>query len=192
MSSRPSSPTAVSTASSQKPESVTSPAPGLLGVLVLAQVDDGDVGALPGEEHRDGAADPGIAAGDDGDLALELSRSAIRRRQELGPRLQLGLETRLGEMLLRQRRLGVSTLPGLHGAFMLLPAGLLGTPAPLLGRALEVSVGLGLCLPRRRAPGFLRAGPARAFLLLHRHDAPPEDLRHCSPGDDGLSGSRVM
>ena len=32
--------------------------PGLLGIAVLGEMGDGDVGALAGEEHGDGAADP--------------------------------------------------------------------------------------------------------------------------------------
>ena len=37
----------------------------LLGVVVLVEVGDGDVGALAREQHRDRAADARVAAGDD-------------------------------------------------------------------------------------------------------------------------------
>ncbi len=48
-------------------------APGDLGILGLIEMDDGDVGALAGEQHRHGAADAGIAAGDQGDLVQSLN-----------------------------------------------------------------------------------------------------------------------
>ena len=43
------------------------------GVLMLGQVGDGHVGALAGEQHRHGAADAGIGAGDQCHLAIELA-----------------------------------------------------------------------------------------------------------------------
>ena len=45
----------------------------LLGILVLVEVGDRDVGALPGEEDRHGAADAGVAAGNERDFVLQLS-----------------------------------------------------------------------------------------------------------------------
>ena len=38
---------------------------GFLGVLVLVEIDDRDIGAFAREQHRHRAADAGIAAGDD-------------------------------------------------------------------------------------------------------------------------------
>ena len=82
------------------------PLAGLGGVLVLVQVDDGDVGALAGEGDGDGAADAAVAAGDEGHLPLELARAAA------GTALRLGLggpsPTRAGPvvLLLRRRLLG--------------------------------------------------------------------------------------
>ena len=177
MSSRPNSSTVRSTAASQKLESVTSPgieqraaplrldrAPGLLGVLVLAQVDDGDVGALAREEHRHRPADARVAAGDERDLVLELARPAIVRRQILRPRVELGLQARLPEMLLRQRRLGIPPRARLRRARLLRLA--VAVPAATgLGFGLQLSIRLGLRLARGRPAGLLRAGPARALLL---------------------------
>ena len=44
----------------------------VFGVLVLVEIGDGDVGAFAREQHRDGAADAGIGAGDQGHLARSL------------------------------------------------------------------------------------------------------------------------
>ena len=48
---------------------------GLFGVVMLAQIEDRDVGAFASVERGDGAADPAVGAGDDRDLALEPVRS---------------------------------------------------------------------------------------------------------------------
>jgi hypothetical protein len=45
---------------------------GLRGVLMLIQIHDRDVGALPCIQHSDGTADPGIAPGDQSHHVLEL------------------------------------------------------------------------------------------------------------------------
>ena len=52
---------------------------GLGGIVVLAQVQDGDVGAFAREQGADRAANAAVAAGDDGDLAVEPTRSGIAR-----------------------------------------------------------------------------------------------------------------
>ena len=44
----------------------------LLGGLRVGDVVDDDVGALLGEAEHDGLADAAVAAGDDGDLAVEV------------------------------------------------------------------------------------------------------------------------
>nr|WP_276602852.1 hypothetical protein [Nannocystis pusilla] len=72
---------------------------GLAGVAVLAQIDDGDVGALAGEQHGGGAADAAVAPGDERDPTLELAAAAV-----LGP---LELRTRGHLRLLARRPLGL-------------------------------------------------------------------------------------
>src|SRR5215216_3674163 len=49
----------------------------LLGVGVLAEVGDQDIGTLAGVRDRHGPSDPGVRSGDHRDLALELSRSLV-------------------------------------------------------------------------------------------------------------------
>jgi hypothetical protein len=61
---------------------------GLRGIVMLAQVKDRDVRALPGEQRRDGAADAAVRTGDQRDLALEPPRTRITR---LPVRLRLEL-----------------------------------------------------------------------------------------------------
>ena len=63
----------------------------LLGVVVLVEVGDGDVGAFAREQHRDGAADAGVAAGDDRREAFELAAAAVVGRQEPRRELEVGL-----------------------------------------------------------------------------------------------------
>jgi hypothetical protein len=50
-------------------------------VLVFVQVSDGDVRAFPREQHRDGAADAAVAAGDERDFALEFAAAVILGRR---------------------------------------------------------------------------------------------------------------
>ena len=50
---------------------------GVPGVLVLLQVGDGHVGPLLGEGHGDGAADPGVAAGDQRGAAVEEAAALV-------------------------------------------------------------------------------------------------------------------
>ena len=52
---------------------------GLLGVVMLAQIEDRDVGAFAGVERGDRAADAAVGAGDDRDLALEPVRPGVAR-----------------------------------------------------------------------------------------------------------------
>src|SRR4029079_12612442 len=52
---------------------------GALRIVMLAQIDDRNVGALAGEQRRDRAADAAIAAGDQRDLALEPPGARIAR-----------------------------------------------------------------------------------------------------------------
>src|SRR5215203_2135050 len=49
----------------------------LLGVRVLAEVRDQDIGTLAGVRDRDGPSDPRVRSGDHRDLALELSRALV-------------------------------------------------------------------------------------------------------------------
>src|SRR5215203_4253708 len=49
----------------------------LLGVRVLAEVRDQDIGTLPGVRDRYGPSDPGVRASDHRYLALELSRALV-------------------------------------------------------------------------------------------------------------------
>ena len=82
-------------------------------------MDDGDIGALACEEHCDGPADSGIAAGDEGDFALQLFRALVE-----------GSVVHWRERKIRftpawldapgVRRLRVGPCPGLHGLFGLL------------------------------------------------------------------------
>ena len=55
---------------------------GLLGVLVLVEIDDRDIGAFARKEHGDGAADAGVAAGDQRHHVLELVRALVAGRLE--------------------------------------------------------------------------------------------------------------
>ena len=69
---------------------------GLLGVLVLVEVDDRDVGTFPGKRDGGGPADPAVAAGDDGDLVLELIGAAARAPLRIRPRGSSPTRTRAG------------------------------------------------------------------------------------------------
>src|SRR5690606_10017840 len=94
--------------------------PSLFRVFVLFQIDDGDICALARKQHRYGAADARIAAGDEGDLALQLARADIIGCVIHGSGLELALVARLALMLLRKGRLGILAGTGLHN--VLLPA----------------------------------------------------------------------
>ena len=84
----------------QRRPSLLDEPPGLLGVLVLVEVDDGDVGALLGEGDRDGAADAAVAAGDQGAPAFQAPRRVLAHG--LRQRVHVGLETGLAVLLLRR------------------------------------------------------------------------------------------
>ena len=72
-------------------------------VLVFVEVDDRDVGAFAREQHRDGAADAGVAAGDQRDLALELAAAFVVRRFEARREREVAFQAGFGEMLRRRR-----------------------------------------------------------------------------------------
>ena len=108
MSSLPNSSTVFSTASLQNSGSATSPgqqdaaaaflldrALGLLGVLVLVEIGQRDVGALAGEQHRHRPADAGVAAGDQRNLVEQLLRAFVVRRVVHRLELEIGLKSRL-------------------------------------------------------------------------------------------------
>ena len=82
----------------------------LLGVLVLVEVDDRDVGALLGEDDRDGAADAAVAAGDERDLAAQLAAGPVLAVLGLRPRRHLRLDAGPAVLVLR-RLLGFPDLP---------------------------------------------------------------------------------
>lgn len=87
-----------------------------LGVAILAEIGDGDIGALAREQHRHSAADAGIAAGDQGHLAVELLRALPERRVIERRRLDRPFLAGLRMMLLRERRHGIFARTSLHGA----------------------------------------------------------------------------
>ena len=49
------------------------------GIIMLAQIDDGDVGAFAREQGGDRAADAAVGAGDQRDLVLEAVRTLVTR-----------------------------------------------------------------------------------------------------------------
>ena len=104
---RPRSSTARRTMSRQwagsetSPETVTALSAGLahplgrvLGVFVLGQVTDQDFSALPRVRDGDGAADPAVATGDDGDLAGQLAGADVGMLAAVRHRLHAGLGAR--------------------------------------------------------------------------------------------------
>ena len=183
MSSRPSSRTVRSTASRQNAGSVTSPGISrhrpalrldrparLLGVgLLRGQVDDRHVRPFAGEEHRHGPADARVAAGDQRHLVLQLARSAVLGGLVSRARLEVALEPRLAELLLRHRRLGVRALADLYRAvllrLLLLAAGPRG-----LGFLLQLPVRARLGVARRLAGARLLARPP-SRLSIDRHES---------------------
>src|SRR5690606_7270512 len=123
-------------------------------VAVLAQVDDGDVGALAREQHGDGAADAGVAAGDQRGPALELAAARVVGCEEARPRIQLVLVAGLALALLRQRVLRLAAGPCLdrllRGLAGLLRGGLLRRLPLRARRVARVRLALDRALPRRR------------------------------------------
>src|SRR5262249_14673633 len=76
---------------------------GVFSVAVLIQIHNGHIGALAGIEHGDGAPDARIAAGDERYHVLELPRTAVMRRLIQRRWIELGLETRLLQVLFGKR-----------------------------------------------------------------------------------------
>lgn len=76
-----------------------------VGVRLLAgKIRDRDIRSLPGVEERDGAADTGITAGDERDLAGQLARRPVSRGPVARRRVDLGLQARVRQPLLGKRR----------------------------------------------------------------------------------------
>ena len=77
------------------PAGLADPAGGVLGVLLLAQVADGDVRALARVGDRDRLADAAVRAGDQRDLAIEPPAAAVALLAVVGARVhRLGLAGR--------------------------------------------------------------------------------------------------
>src|SRR5690606_23969361 len=85
----------------------------LLGVPVLLEVDDRDVGALLGEVHGHGPADAAVASGDDGAHPVELPGRLVALSRVLGLRPHLMLAA--GLVLLLLWWLALPLLPVAHG-----------------------------------------------------------------------------
>ena len=66
---------------------------------------DRDIGALARVQRRDGAADAGIASGDQSDFVFELTRRFVSRRLIFRSRFHVGFDAWLAEFLFRERRL---------------------------------------------------------------------------------------
>jgi hypothetical protein len=119
-----------------------------LGVLGLVEMHDGDIGALAREQHRHGAADARVAAGDQRDLVEQLERTLVVRgfvhRRGIKPRFLAGLAL----VLLGQWRRRVGPRARLHRLF-----GLLRRPASVSLRApaLQLAVPLGGALRPARS-----------------------------------------
>src|SRR6185503_12743149 len=73
--------------------------------LLLRQIDDGNVRALAREEDRHGAADAGVAAGDERRASIQFARALVVRRLEARLRIDLRLEARLALVLRLEGRL---------------------------------------------------------------------------------------
>src|SRR5690606_38265603 len=133
-----------------------------------AEVGDGDVRAFAREQHRDRAADAGVAAGDQRHHAVELAAAPVIRGQEA----RLGIERvflpGLALALLRQRILRLPARPGLHrrlGLAGLLRGVLRGLLRSLLLRVLRIDAALDAALLRRR---LLRLSARAGFPGGHR------------------------
>ncbi len=73
---------------------------GLRVLLLLGEMDDGDVGTLPGVSDGHGASDAGVAAGDQGPLALEPAVAHIGLLAVVRVRLGLSGEAGLADVLM--------------------------------------------------------------------------------------------
>ena len=129
---------------------------GLLRVLVLVEIGERDVGAFACEEHRDRPADAGIAAGDERHLVEKLLRALVVRGVVHRLELELGLEARLAQMLVRERRDGIDARSGLHraAAAFLRAFLLIGAVDLALNGALVFGSALRLFLEGRRGRSF--------------------------------------
>src|SRR5919112_979323 len=78
--------------------------PRLGGVLVLLPVRAQDIGALAGERERDGAADAGVASGDERDPVREAVMTGVAALAVVGERLHVGLSPRRLLLLFGKRR----------------------------------------------------------------------------------------
>src|SRR3954453_17332306 len=77
----------------------------LLGVLVLVQIADHDVGPLAREGHRDRATDAAVAPGDDRGSVLKETATFVAVLAEVGSRVHLSLAAGVLLLRLRERRL---------------------------------------------------------------------------------------
>ena len=91
---------------------------GFGGVLVLAQVHHGHVGALAGKQHGHGATDTRVATGDDGSHAVQLAAAGICGCGELRPWVQVMLAAGFGLVLFRQRIFRLLAFAGLRRALL--------------------------------------------------------------------------
>src|SRR5262249_22506978 len=89
------------------PARLLDPAGGLCGILVLLAVGDQHIGALAGEGDGDRTADAGIAAGDDGRLAMQPAAAAIALLAVIGLRVHFAGSARRALLLGRIGRLGL-------------------------------------------------------------------------------------
>ena len=137
----------------------------LLGGLGVGDVVDDDVGALLGERQHDGLADAAVAAGDDGDLAFEVSWCApcsVGRRCADVERRAVGLSCEpVGEVLADADGVGHRGERRVHGADAREEAGVDDVEVvELVGLAVDVE-------HRRRR---VVAEPAGAGLVGHAGD----------------------
>src|SRR5581483_10406600 len=93
--------------------------PGILGVLVFVEIDDGDISAFARVEYRDGAADSAIATGDNCYLVFKLFRSLVAGRIVHRLRGDVAFTSGLSKMLLG-KALGILPRSRLHRSWLLL------------------------------------------------------------------------
>jgi hypothetical protein len=92
--------------------------PGALGILILFQVDNRNIGAFARVQHGDAAPDAAVTAGDDRNLALELPRAEIVRRVVKGLGIELVFVPGLRLMLLGKGQFRVAPRSRLHRPFV--------------------------------------------------------------------------
>ena len=76
---------------------------GVGGVVILVEVGDRHVGALLGERHRNGPADPGVTAGDQRPLARQQLAPHVVAHLVTGTRVHLGGTTGIRDDTVRCR-----------------------------------------------------------------------------------------